>query len=162
MAVHLTRPKSSKGRRRSTKTINFFQNNDVSGDNPQRNHRGSRVSPGFGVNEQDTQVNRPQSRPEMRHSGLLSQDQVEQNQLGVSAPGGKSLNKRFQQRFNSSDTLLRVRTSAEATYGEKFGENATIETMEIPRRSFTDMSLTLLQCGISDKSVLCIFQPQDE
>ncbi|KAJ0036315.1 hypothetical protein NQD34_004992 [Periophthalmus magnuspinnatus] len=238
MAVHLTRPKSSKGRRRSTKTLTFFQNNSES--NPQQSATGSLVSAEFGVGGPDNQP-RSQSRPEMRHSGYLSQNQIQQNELPDGSAAGQSLNKykvlpsiekekgrsklshsenkvvhsliltgkqilksaeacgdgghtkgqllgtcsskndrmvalspdtmllaikdpggrRFEQCFHSSDTLLSVRASAEVTYGVKFGGNTTIETMEVPRRSFNDMSLTLAQCGISNKSVLCIFQ-QDE
>uniref|UniRef100_A0A3B3ZT96 UBX domain-containing protein n=1 Tax=Periophthalmus magnuspinnatus TaxID=409849 RepID=A0A3B3ZT96_9GOBI len=234
MAVHLTRPKSSKGQRRSTKTAT-----------------GSLVSAEFGVGGPDNQP-RSQSRPEMRHSGYLSQNQIQQNELPDRSAAGQSLNKykvlpsiekekgrsklshsenkvvhsliltgkqilksaevgthtdifkkacgdgghtkgqllgtcsskndrmvalspdtmllaikdpggrRFEQCFHSSDTLLSVRASAEVTYGVKFGGNTTIETMEVPRRSFNDMSLTLAQCGISNKSVLCIFQQDDK
>ncbi|KAJ0064800.1 hypothetical protein NL108_015288 [Boleophthalmus pectinirostris] len=238
MAVHLTRPKSSKGRRRSTKTLNFFQNNDP----PQQSGSGSLFSAEFGAGEPDTLL-RPQSRHEMRHSGSLSQNQVQQNKLPHGCASGQTLNKykvlpsiekekgrpkhrdhgvdngvtdltltgrhifkfaeggaegdhttghglgtcsseddrkvapspdtlllaikdpagrRFEQRFHPSDTLLHVRASAEAMYGVKFGEKTMIETMEVPRRSFSNMSLTLAQCGISNKSVLCIFQSEDE
>lgn len=73
--------------------------------------------------------------------------------LAIREPTGK----RFQQHFHSTDTLLKVRASAEAKYGVKYGE-ASIETMEVPRRTFTDMNMTLGQCGILNRSVLCIFQ----
>nr|XP_020441226.1 UBX domain-containing protein 10 [Monopterus albus] len=73
--------------------------------------------------------------------------------LAIRAPCGK----RFQQHFEPTDTLLMVRTSAEGRYGAKYGE-VSIETMDVPRRSFTDLDLTLAQCGILNKSVLCISQ----
>ncbi|XP_029013168.1 UBX domain-containing protein 10 [Betta splendens] len=71
--------------------------------------------------------------------------------LAVRAPCGR----RFQQHFEPTDTLWTVRASAEARFGEQYGE-ASIETMDVPRRSFTDMDMTLAQCGIINKSVLCI------
>ncbi|XP_022619128.1 UBX domain-containing protein 10 [Seriola dumerili] len=73
--------------------------------------------------------------------------------LAIRAPCGR----RFQQHFEPTDTLLMVRASAEARYGAKYGE-ASIETMDVPRRSFTDMDMTLAQCGILNRSVLCISQ----
>lgn len=71
--------------------------------------------------------------------------------LAVRAPCGG----RFQQHFRASDTLLMVRASAERRYGTKYGP-VSVETMDVPRRSFTDMDMTLAQCGIINRSVLCI------
>ncbi|XP_071380505.1 UBX domain-containing protein 10 [Centroberyx affinis] len=73
--------------------------------------------------------------------------------LAIRAPCGR----RFQQHFRPTDTLLTVRASAEARYGARYGE-AFIETMDVPRRTFTDMDMTLAQCGILNRSVLCISQ----
>ncbi|KAM3872119.1 UBX domain-containing protein 10 [Diretmus argenteus] len=73
--------------------------------------------------------------------------------LAIRAPCGS----RFQQHFRPTDTLLAVRASAEARYGTSYGE-AFVETMDVPRRTFTDMDMTLAQCGIVNKSVLCISQ----
>ncbi|KAM3617265.1 uncharacterized protein V6R79_004088 [Siganus canaliculatus] len=73
--------------------------------------------------------------------------------LAVRAPCGR----RFEQHFDPTDTLLKVRASAEVMYGAKYGD-ATIETMDVPRRTFTDMNMTLAQCGILTRSVLCISQ----
>ncbi|XP_026224302.1 UBX domain-containing protein 10 [Anabas testudineus] len=73
--------------------------------------------------------------------------------LAVRAPCGR----RFQQPFEPTDTLSMVRTSAEVRFGARY-EEASIETMDVPRRSFTDMNMTLAQCGILNKSVLCISQ----
>lgn len=73
--------------------------------------------------------------------------------LAIRAPCGR----RFQQHFDPTDTLLTVRASAEVRYGAQYGQ-ASIETMDVPRRTFTDMDLTLAQCGILNRSVLCISQ----
>ncbi len=73
--------------------------------------------------------------------------------LAIRAPCGR----RFEQHFDPTDTLLMVRASAEVRYGTKYGD-ACIETMDVPRRSFTDMDMTLTQCGILNRSVLCISQ----
>lgn len=73
--------------------------------------------------------------------------------LAIRTPCGR----RFQQHFEPTDTLLMVRASAEARYGARYAE-ASIETMDVPRRSFADMKLTLAQCGILNRSVLCISQ----
>lgn len=71
--------------------------------------------------------------------------------LAVRAPCGR----RFQRHFDPSDTLLTVRASAEARYGAKYGD-ASIETMDVPRRTFTDMDMTLDRCGILNRSLLVI------
>lgn len=73
--------------------------------------------------------------------------------LAIRAPCGS----RFQQHFDPTDTLQAVRASAEARYGARYG-HASIETMDVPRRSLTDMDMTLAQCGILNRSVLCISQ----
>lgn len=73
--------------------------------------------------------------------------------LAIRGPCGR----RFQQHFERTDTLLMVRASAEARFGAAYGD-ACIETMDVPRRSFTDMDMTLAQCGILNRSVLCISQ----
>ncbi|XP_070767289.1 UBX domain-containing protein 10 [Enoplosus armatus] len=73
--------------------------------------------------------------------------------LAIRAPCGR----RFQQHFDPADTLLTVRASAEVRYGAQYGD-ASIETMDVPRRSFTDMDMTLAQCGVLNRSLLCISQ----
>ncbi|XP_041800881.1 UBX domain-containing protein 10 [Chelmon rostratus] len=73
--------------------------------------------------------------------------------LAIRAPCGR----RFQQHFDPTDSLLRVRASAEVRYGANYGD-ASIETMDVPRRTFADMDMTLAQCGILNRSVLCISQ----
>ncbi|KAM9351054.1 UBX domain-containing protein 10 [Symphorus nematophorus] len=78
--------------------------------------------------------------------------------LAIRAPCGR----RFQQHFEPTDTLLMVRSSAEDRYGATYGDTASIETMDVPRRTFTDMDMTLSQCGIINRSVLCISQRDRE
>uniref|UniRef100_A0A3Q0SII4 UBX domain protein 10 n=1 Tax=Amphilophus citrinellus TaxID=61819 RepID=A0A3Q0SII4_AMPCI len=76
--------------------------------------------------------------------------------LAIRAPCGR----RFQQLFDPTHTLLTVRASAEARFGATY-EAACVETMEVPRRTFTDLNMTLAQCGIPNRSVLCISQEND-
>ncbi|XP_062248949.1 UBX domain-containing protein 10 [Platichthys flesus] len=77
--------------------------------------------------------------------------------LAVRAPCGR----RFQQHFESTDALLTVKASAEARFTETYGD-VSIETMDVPRRSFTDMSMTLAQSGIMNRSLLCITRNNDD
>ncbi|XP_028266369.1 UBX domain-containing protein 10 [Parambassis ranga] len=76
--------------------------------------------------------------------------------LAIRAPCGR----RFEQHFDLTDTLQAVRASAEARYGSRYGR-ASIETMDVPRRTFTDLDLTLSQCGIVNRSVLCLSLNKD-
>ncbi|XP_056154983.1 UBX domain-containing protein 10 [Lampris incognitus] len=71
--------------------------------------------------------------------------------LAVRAPCGR----RFQEQFAYTDTLLTVIASAEARNETKY-ESPFIETMDVPRRTFTDLNSTLAQCRILDRSVVCI------
>lgn len=73
--------------------------------------------------------------------------------LAVRAPCGR----RFQRHFDPTDTFLKVKSTAELEYGVQYGD-VSIETMDVPRRTFTDMRMTLAQCGIINRSVLCISQ----
>uniref|UniRef100_A0A3B4XYE5 UBX domain protein 10 n=1 Tax=Seriola lalandi dorsalis TaxID=1841481 RepID=A0A3B4XYE5_SERLL len=186
--MHLTRPKSSKGRSRpAVNNTDSIQRTPVSPESPAHSRPDRNL--------------RSQSQPIMWQTSHLSQDEVlhmlhppqslnkykvlpsiERRRSEVSP--GRSLDKdmskltlsdaagacgslllairapcgrRFQQHFEPTDTLLMVRASAEARYGARYGE-ASIETMDVPRRSFTDMDMTLAQCGILNRSVLCISQ----
>ncbi|XP_037098941.1 UBX domain-containing protein 10 [Syngnathus acus] len=71
--------------------------------------------------------------------------------LAIRAPCGG----RFERLFDPADPLRTVRDCAEARFGTRYGE-VSIATMDVPRRSFTDLDLTLVQCGIHDRSLLCI------
>ncbi|CAJ1084509.1 UBX domain-containing protein 10 [Xyrichtys novacula] len=77
--------------------------------------------------------------------------------LAIRAPCGR----RFEQHFDPLDTLLAVKSSAEVRYGVQY-RGVSIETMDVPRRTFTDMGMSLAQCGIVNKSVLCISQNDSE
>ncbi|XP_014830132.1 PREDICTED: UBX domain-containing protein 10 [Poecilia mexicana] len=76
--------------------------------------------------------------------------------LAVRAPCGR----RFEQYFDPTDTLRAVKASAEARFAATY-RTAFIETMDVPRRTFTDMDMTLERCGILNRSVLCISQNSD-
>uniref|UniRef100_A0A8C3QR72 UBX domain protein 10 n=1 Tax=Cyanoderma ruficeps TaxID=181631 RepID=A0A8C3QR72_9PASS len=71
--------------------------------------------------------------------------------LAVRSPSGQ----RFEHHFKPSDTLQTVLAVA----GQKLLANyqhCSVETMEVPRRSFSDLTKSLHECGILPKSVLCI------
>lgn len=73
--------------------------------------------------------------------------------VAVRTPCGE----RFEQLFDPTDDLRMVRVSAEARYGTQYGE-VSIKSMDVPSRTFTDMDQTLAQCGIVNRSVLCIME----
>ncbi|NXT13257.1 UBX10 protein, partial [Prunella fulvescens] len=73
--------------------------------------------------------------------------------LAVRSPSGQ----RFEHHFKPSDSLQTVLAVA----GQKLLANyqhCSVETMEVPRRSFSDLTKSLQECGILPKSVLCIRQ----
>ncbi|XP_039559076.1 UBX domain-containing protein 10 [Passer montanus] len=75
--------------------------------------------------------------------------------LAVRSPSGQ----RFEHHFKPSDSLQTVLAVA----GQKLLANyqhCSIETMEVPRRSFCDLSKSLQECGILPRSVLCIRQDE--
>ncbi|NXC24259.1 UBX10 protein, partial [Campylorhamphus procurvoides] len=75
--------------------------------------------------------------------------------LAIRSPSGQ----RFEHHFKPSDSLLTVLAMA----GEELLANyqhCSIETMEVPRRSFSDLTKSLQECGILHKSVLCIRQDE--
>ncbi|NXI81474.1 UBX10 protein, partial [Rhipidura dahli] len=75
--------------------------------------------------------------------------------LAVRSPSGQ----RFEHHFKPSDSLQTVLAVA----GQKLLANyqqCSIETMEVPRRSFSDLTKSLEECGILHKSVLCIRQDE--
>ncbi|XP_062283136.1 UBX domain-containing protein 10 [Scomber scombrus] len=212
--MHLTRPKSSKGRSRPAVNTSLYEG-------------GTDRPPESGLSRPDKTL-RSQSQPIMWQAGQLSQDQVLQMLQQAPAAPPQSLNKykvlpsiegrrsevsparsldkqmsklhlcddallqqrqryeepdlpsamvvthsslllairapcgrRYQQHFDPSDALWKVRASAEARYGTRYGE-VSVETMDVPRRTFTDMDMTLAQCGIVNRSVLCVSQTDSE
>ncbi|MBN3286218.1 UBX10 protein, partial [Polyodon spathula] len=96
--------------------------------------------------------------PGLPHISSLQTPSDEQPSLllAVRSPSGE----RFEKAFCSSDTLQTVLAAAEARYNTTY-TNGIVETMEVPRRSFPDSSHTLEQCGIQNKSVLCILDESD-
>lgn len=75
--------------------------------------------------------------------------------LAVRSPSGR----RFEHHFKPSDSLQKVLAVA----GHKLLANyqhCSVETMEVPRRSFSDLTKSLQECGILPKSVLCIRQDE--
>ncbi|NXJ17761.1 UBX10 protein, partial [Dicrurus megarhynchus] len=75
--------------------------------------------------------------------------------LAVRSPSGQ----RFEHHFKPSDSLQTVLAVA----GQKLLANyqqCSVETMEVPRRSFSDLTKSLQECGIPHKSVLCIRQDE--
>ncbi|NXO91641.1 UBX10 protein, partial [Certhia brachydactyla] len=75
--------------------------------------------------------------------------------LAVRSPSGE----RFEHHFKPSDSLQTVLAVA----GQKLLANyqhCSVETMEVPRRSFSDLTKSLHECGILPKSVLCIRQDE--
>ncbi|XP_062363774.1 UBX domain-containing protein 10 [Cinclus cinclus] len=77
--------------------------------------------------------------------------------LAVRSPSGQ----RFEHHFRPSDSLQMVLAVA----GQKLlasYQHCSIETMEVPRRSFSDLTKSLRECGILSKSVLCIRQDEQQ
>lgn len=84
-------------------------------------------------------------------------DQEPRLLLAIRSPSGQ----RFVRYFRPSDDLQTVLAVAEqknkATY-----QHCTIETMDVPRRRFSDLTKSLQECGILHKSVLGISQEEGE
>ncbi|XP_047662950.1 UBX domain-containing protein 10 isoform X2 [Tachysurus fulvidraco] len=76
--------------------------------------------------------------------------------LALRTPCGQRLKCQFQ----PTDTLQDVVATAERISGKTY-KHVLIETMEVPRRSFTNLNMTLSQCSIVTKSVLCISLKDD-
>ncbi|XP_067826576.1 UBX domain-containing protein 10 [Heptranchias perlo] len=77
--------------------------------------------------------------------------------LAVRYPSGQ----RFERCFRPSDTLQTILSVAEWKSNANY-TNSVVETMDVPRRSFNDLSKTLEECGIQNKSVLCILQDEGD
>ncbi|KAJ3586467.1 hypothetical protein NHX12_012865 [Muraenolepis orangiensis] len=73
--------------------------------------------------------------------------------LAIRAPCGR----RFQQHFAHADTLQTLIACAETRYETSYVE-AFVETMDVPRRSFRRLDMTLAECCVFNRSVLCISQ----
>lgn len=77
--------------------------------------------------------------------------------LAIRSPSGQ----RFEHHFKPTDSLQMVLAIAEHQTATKY-ERCSIETTEVPRRSFCDLNRSLQECGIPHKSVLCIRQAEQQ
>ncbi|KFV07260.1 UBX domain-containing protein 10, partial [Tauraco erythrolophus] len=75
--------------------------------------------------------------------------------LAVRSPSGR----RFEHHFKPTDTLQLVLAVAEQKMSATY-KHCSVETTEVPRRSFSDLTRSLHECGILHKSVLCIRQKE--
>ncbi|NXE13531.1 UBX10 protein, partial [Lophotis ruficrista] len=75
--------------------------------------------------------------------------------LAIRSPSGQ----RFEHCFKPTDSLRAVLAVAEQKTSAKY-THCSVETMEVPRRSFSDLTRSLHECGILHKSVLCIRQAE--
>ncbi|NXR05387.1 UBX10 protein, partial [Sagittarius serpentarius] len=75
--------------------------------------------------------------------------------LAIRSPSGQ----RFEHHFKPADSLQTVLSVAEQKMSAKY-KRCSVETMEVPRRSFSDLTRSLQECGILHKSVLCIRQKE--
>ncbi|XP_028920365.1 UBX domain-containing protein 10 [Ornithorhynchus anatinus] len=71
--------------------------------------------------------------------------------LAVRSPSGR----RFVHHFRPTDSLRTVLAVAERKNMTSYS-HCSVETMEVPRRSFSDLTRSLKECRILHKSVLCI------
>ncbi|NXA55319.1 UBX10 protein, partial [Nothocercus julius] len=77
--------------------------------------------------------------------------------LAIRSPSGQ----RFEHHFKPTDSLQQVLAVAEQKTTTKY-KHCSVETMEVPRRSFSDLTRSLQECGIFHKSVLCILQEEPQ
>ncbi|NXG16309.1 UBX10 protein, partial [Grallaria varia] len=101
-----------------------------------------------------------ESCPSEKRGGKMRQESPSVSPLGleeplvllaVRSPSGQ----RFEHHFKPSDSLLTVLALAGQELLANY-QHCSIETMEVPRRSFSDLTKSLHECGILHKSVLCI------
>lgn len=71
--------------------------------------------------------------------------------LAIRSPSGQ----RFEHHFKPTDSLQTVLAVAEEKMSAKY-QHCSIEMMEVPRRSFSDLTRSLHECGVLHKSVLCL------
>ncbi|KAM4703793.1 UBX domain-containing protein 10 isoform 1-T2 [Rhinophrynus dorsalis] len=110
--------------------------------------------------EESSQHQRPQGRPENIPVLLNIPEPTDQEPrllLAIRSHSGQ----RFERYFRPTDTLHTVLAAAEEKTGLSC-KDCSVESMEVPRRSFPNLSWTLQQCGIPNKSVLCIHQGERE
>ncbi|NXP07773.1 UBX10 protein, partial [Thinocorus orbignyianus] len=112
----------------------------------------------------DEEGSSAQSLPEkpgrkMRQENPLNLEELPREEtrllLAIRSPSGQ----RFEHHFKPTDSLQTVLAVAEQKMSAKY-QRCSVETMEVPRRSFTDLTRSLHECGILHKSVLCIRQKE--
>ncbi|XP_060615058.2 UBX domain-containing protein 10 [Anolis sagrei] len=78
--------------------------------------------------------------------------------LAIRSPSGQ----RFERHFRPSDSLQAVLAVAARRNSSTYrGRGYSLETAEVPRRTFSDLSRSLEECGIPHKSVLCILRREE-
>ncbi|NXK09403.1 UBX10 protein, partial [Herpetotheres cachinnans] len=117
------------------------------------------------LDEESSHVQCPPEKPGMQmkqesHSTLtVSLEELPKEEshllLAIRSPSGQ----RFEHRFKPTDSLQTVLAVAEQKMSAKY-KCCSVETMEVPRRSFPDLTRSLHECGILHKSVLCIRQKE--
>ncbi|XP_054251074.1 UBX domain-containing protein 10 [Indicator indicator] len=94
---------------------------------------------------------RQESPPRLTLGVEESPEEESELLLAVRSPSGQ----RFQHCFKPTDSLRTVLAVAEQKTSSRY-KHCILETMEVPRRSFSDLTRSLQECGILHKSVLCI------
>lgn len=118
-----------------------------------------------GPDEEGSRVQLPLENPgrkmrqESRSMSALSLEEPLKKEsrllLAIRSPSGQ----RFEHHFKPTDSLQTVLTVAEQKMSAKY-KRCSVETMDVPRRSFSDLTRSLHDCGILHKSVLCIQQKE--
>ncbi|CAI9556020.1 unnamed protein product [Staurois parvus] len=128
-------PSSSLSRYRVLPSIGAAESSgEHGGDHPSSSHRNVRMM--------DSVVPVNLQEPSEEEPRLL---------LAIRSHSGQ----RFQRHFRPTDTLFTVLAVAEEKTGVPY-KDCIVESMEVPRRSFMDLSRSLQECNIPNKSVLCI------
>ncbi|NXX86783.1 UBX10 protein, partial [Urocolius indicus] len=122
---------------------------------------GSVLSEGDVPSEQSSHIQCPPEKPgrKMRQESpsmltLRLQEPLKEESrllLAVRSPSGQ----RFEHHFKPTDSLQTVLAVAEQKTAAKY-KCCSLETMEVPRRSFSDLTRSLQECGILHKSLVCI------
>ncbi|NWX11485.1 UBX10 protein, partial [Aegotheles bennettii] len=123
---------------------------------------GSDVPSGKGSRQQcPPQKLRRKMRQESPSTSTLSLEEPWKEEsrllLAIRSPSGQ----RFEHHFKPTDSLQMVLAVAEQKMSTQY-KRCSVETMEVPRRSFSDLTRSLRECGILHKSVLCIRQKEQQ
>ncbi|XP_061456618.1 UBX domain-containing protein 10 [Rhineura floridana] len=77
--------------------------------------------------------------------------------LAIRSPSGH----RFERHFRPTDSLKTILAVAGQKNSAVY-RRCSVETVEVPRRTFPDLTKSLQECAIPHKSVLCILQEEQE